>query len=55
MTREPGGKGGNEAIAVARLGVPTLMVGRVGNDEHGQMLINAMKEDGIGEGGIFRE
>ena len=55
MTRHAGGKGGNEATAVARLGIPTLMVARVGDDEHGEFLIRAMRADGISTHGIMRD
>ena len=39
---QPGGRGGNEAVALARLGVGTALVGRVGNDEIGEQLQNKL-------------
>lgn len=43
----PGGKGANQAVAAARLGVATSMVGRVGNDVFGETLRNSLQQHGV--------
>lgn len=42
-----GGKGANQAVGAARLGVPVHFAGCVGDDEFGAMLRNALAADGI--------
>lgn len=44
----PGGKGANQAVACARLGAETKMVGRVGGDQFGEVLIERLKEENVG-------
>lgn len=47
-----GGKGANQAVACARMGANVTMLGRVGNDPAGQMLRNALAQEGISIDGV---
>jgi ribokinase len=43
----PGGKGANQAVAVARLGYPVRLIGRLGNDMFGAELRTHLEKTGV--------
>ncbi|MCL1855322.1 MAG: ribokinase [Clostridia bacterium] len=42
-----GGKGGNQAVSLAKLGVPTMMIGKLGADQNGALYRDTMQDLGI--------
>ena len=53
-TKVPGGKGGNKAYALGKLGASVAMVGAVGNDDAGDALIANLKKVKVNTKKIFR-
>lgn len=51
----PGGKGANAALTVQRLGVDTVMVGKVGNDLFAETALKNLKSDGVNMKYIFQD
>jgi ribokinase len=55
LNRYPGGKGANQAVAAARAGAATRMVGRVGADEAGDWLVGFLGSASVDTRGIARD
>lgn len=50
-----GGKGANQATALARLGAKVRMIGKVGNDVNGKKLLDNLRNNNIDVSGISEE
>ncbi|MCM1939516.1 ribokinase [Streptomyces sp. G3] len=49
----PGGKGGNQAVAAARLGARTALLARVGDDDYGRLLLDSQRAAGVDTVGVL--
>jgi ribokinase len=50
----PGGKGANQAYAVARLGTKAAMIGAVGQDQFGEAMLANLEKAGVDISGVVR-
>jgi len=54
VLRGPGGKGANQAVALARLGRSVAMIGAVGADADGDWMIDTLDAEGVDMRGVRR-
>ena len=55
FAQNPGGAPGNVCVAVNRLGGTSSFMGKVGDDMHGQLLIDTLEKEGVGTEGLCRD
>lgn len=51
----PGGKGANQAVAVARIGADVTFIAKLGMDDNGEQSLKNFKKDGINTDFVFRD
>ncbi|WP_028280842.1 ribokinase [Arthrobacter sp. H5] len=54
MTVMPGGKGANQAVAAAKLGAPTTMIGAVGQDAYTDVALSGLRAAGVDTSSVQR-
>ncbi|HKR49750.1 MAG TPA: PfkB family carbohydrate kinase [Pseudonocardiaceae bacterium] len=54
LTRVPGGKGANQALAARRLGLPVRLVAAVGTDPEADTALELLRSEGVELGGLRR-
>ena len=54
LEAHPGGAPGNFLAALAKYGIKTALIGKVGRDQFGDMLCRTLKEAGISTAGLIR-
>lgn len=55
LTQIPGGKGANQSAAISRLGNKAALIGKVGSDMFGDMLVSSLKEANVDASRIEKE
>ncbi|WP_078394625.1 ribokinase [Shouchella patagoniensis] len=55
LIQGPGGKGANQAVQCAKLGLSTAMIGKVGEDRFGEALLGTLRAVGINDEGVKRQ
>jgi ribokinase len=51
----PGGKGCNQAIAIARLGGKVNFISKIGKDAYGELALNTLKKNNINTGNVIQD
>lgn len=54
LTLIPGGKGANQACTLGKLGAKTVMLGAVGKDSYGDLLMESLQSAGVDTGWMMR-
>ncbi len=55
LTLGPGGKAGNASVALARLRARPLLIGSVGEDALGALVLDALQREGVASDGVVRQ
>ena len=51
----PGGKGCNQAVAIARLGAKVNFISKIGKDSHGELALNTLKKNKINTESVIQD